>query len=187
MAKWKKHLKHYESLLKELNETQKEGVDELKFKRSSIIASDVAQQFFCEKKVEMQYIHGRIITETKTIGTEAHEKMLEDSIAQTKPGIKAEDLEAVTGNIALEHGLGKNHTAAYGGPGTYLGHAIGLGVDEPPCLAKGDKTILKDGMVLTIEPGIYRTPFGGCRIEDEVLITRDGSETLNKDARKWWG
>ncbi len=113
-------------------------------------------------------------------------RMLEDSIAQTKPGIKAEDLEGVTGNIALEHGLGKNHTAAYGGPGTYLGHAIGLGTDEPPCLAKGDKTLLREGMVLTIEPGIYRTPFGGCRIEDEVLITKEGSETLNKDIRNWW-
>jgi Xaa-Pro dipeptidase len=113
-------------------------------------------------------------------------RMLEESIAQTKPGIKAEDLERVSGNIAVEHGLGKNHTAAYGGPGTYLGHAIGLGTDEPPCLARGDKTILKEGMVLTIEPGIYRTPFGGCRIEDEVLVTKDGAETLNKDMRDWW-
>ena len=113
-------------------------------------------------------------------------KMLEDSIKFTKPGIRAEELELISGNIAKEYGFGKNHTAAYGGPGTYLGHAIGLGVDEPPVLAKGDKTLLKPGMVLAIEPGIYRTPWGGCRIEDEVLVIEDGAEVLNTYDRKWY-
>lgn len=113
-------------------------------------------------------------------------EMLEESIQATKPGIKAEDLEKISGGIALKYGLAKNHTAAYGGPGTYLGHAIGLGVDEPPVLALGDQTILQPGMVLTIEPGIYRTPWGGCRIEDEVLVTDNGAEVLNLYTRKWW-
>ncbi len=112
--------------------------------------------------------------------------MLDVAIAATKPGIRAEELERISGRIALENNLGANFTAAYGGPGTYLGHAIGLGTDEPPCLAKGDKTILQAGMVLTIEPGLYRTPYGGCRIEDEVLVTETGSEILNSDDRKWW-
>lgn len=113
-------------------------------------------------------------------------EMLEKSIEATKPGICAEELEAVTGGIALKHNFERNHTAAYGGPGTYLGHAIGLGVDEPPCLAKGDKTILVPGMVLTIEPGIYRTEWGGCRIEDEVLVTEAGCEVLNTYGRRFW-
>ena len=113
-------------------------------------------------------------------------KMLDDAIAATRPGIRAEDLERISGKIAVDNGLGPNFSAAYGGPGTYLGHAIGLATDEPPCLAEGDKTILRTGMVLTIEPGLYRTVHGGCRIEDEVLITPDGSEILNKDDRKWW-
>jgi Xaa-Pro aminopeptidase len=114
------------------------------------------------------------------------QEMLVQVIAKTRPGIRAEDLEAITGVIALANDLGACHTVTYGGPGTYLGHAIGLGTDEPPCLAKGDKTTIKPGMVLAIEPGIYRTPYGGCRIEDEVLITRDGVEVLNKDPRNWW-
>jgi len=42
-------------------------------------ASDVASQYFCEKKVEMQYLYGEIETETKNQGTEAHEKLLEGS------------------------------------------------------------------------------------------------------------
>ncbi|MFR0798001.1 MAG: M24 family metallopeptidase [Oscillospiraceae bacterium] len=48
-----------------------------------------------------------------------------------------------------------NHAQAFGGPATYLGHAIGLGVDEPPVLAKRDKTVLIPGMVITVEPGLY--------------------------------
>ena len=128
---------------------------------------------------------GRISSEQKHI-LEVAKELLEVSIAHTRAGIMAEELEEIAGSIAVNYGLGQNFTAAYGGPGTYLGHAIGLGVDEPPVLAKGDKTILRAGMVLTIEPGIYNTPGGGCRIEDEVLVTQDGCLVLNKYDRKWW-
>ena len=53
-------------------------------------------------------------------------------------------------------------------------------------MAKGDKTILVPGMILTIEPGIYRTEWGGCRIEDEVLVTETGFEVLNQYGRRLW-
>lgn len=113
-------------------------------------------------------------------------EMLEKSVEAVKPGITAESLEVISGEIALKYGFKNNHTNAYGGPGTYLGHAIGLGVDEPPVLAKGDKTILVPGMVLTIEPGLYNTSYGGCRIEDEILVTENSFEVLNTYDRKWW-
>lgn len=113
-------------------------------------------------------------------------ELLEVSVESTRPGIMAEELERIAGEVAQGYGLAKNFTSAYGGPGTYLGHAIGLGVDEPPVLAKGDRTILRPGMVLTIEPGIYNTEGGGCRIEDEVLVTETGYEVLNRYDRKWW-
>ena len=57
-----------------------ENQSKLRFNRPFIVVSDVAQQYFCEKKVEMQYIHGRVETEEKLVGTEAHEKLLEDSV-----------------------------------------------------------------------------------------------------------
>jgi Xaa-Pro aminopeptidase len=41
-------------------------------------------------------------------------------------------------------------------------------------------------MVLTIEPGLYRTPVGGARIEDEVLVTETGFEVFTKLERRWW-
>lgn len=113
-------------------------------------------------------------------------QMLKSSVAAMRPGVLAEDLEQISGEIALKNGFDKNHTRTFNGPATYLGHAIGLGVDEPPVLAKGDKTPLIPGMVITVEPGLYMTGFGGCRIEDEVLVTETGTEILNTYDRKWW-
>ena len=113
-------------------------------------------------------------------------EMLEKSIAAMRPGVISEDLEQISGKIAVENGFVKNHTRAFNGPATYLGHAIGLGVDEPPVLAKRDKTVLVPGMVITVEPGLYMTGHGGCRIEDEVLVTESGTEVLNKLPRRWW-
>ncbi|NYB73375.1 aminopeptidase P family protein [Sedimentibacter hydroxybenzoicus DSM 7310] len=112
--------------------------------------------------------------------------MFDQAVAAMKPGVTAQSLERITGKIALDNGFNKNHTNYYNGPATLLGHAIGLGVDEPPVLAEGDKTILRPGMVITVEPGLYNTGVGGCRIEDEVLVTENGCEILNTSGRKWW-
>jgi len=79
MSKWEHQLQEYDSLIRQLVESSETGKAELKFNRPFIKASDIASQYFCEKKVEMEYIHGDIETEQKTLGTEAHEKMLEDS------------------------------------------------------------------------------------------------------------
>ena len=65
----------FDSLAKELGENDGRGM--LRFDRSMVIASDIAAQYFCEKKVEMQYLHGKKETEAKTFGTEGHEKLLE--------------------------------------------------------------------------------------------------------------
>ena len=112
--------------------------------------------------------------------------MFNKSVAAMKPGVTAESLERITGEIALSKGFNKNHTRAYNGPATLLGHAIGLGVDEPPVLAKGDVTLLVPGMVITVEPGLYRTGYGGCRVEDEILVTENGTEDLNCSPLRWW-
>jgi Xaa-Pro aminopeptidase len=99
------------------------------------------------------------------------------AIAAVKPGKTCEEIDAVARNIITDAGFGKHF-------GHGLGHGIGLRIHEDPRLAPGDTTILKPGMVITVEPGIYLKGWGGIRIEDDILVTKSGSEILSKAVPK---
>ena len=60
-----------------------------------------------------------------------------------------------------------------------LGHGVGLEVHEPPWLSRDPGTV-EVGDVITLEPGLYEPDFGGCRLEDLVLVTADGNENLTQ-------
>jgi len=65
-----------------------------------------------------------------------------------------------------------------------LGHSIGLAVHDGAGLHPASEVILKPNMVFTDEPGVYVPGFGGVRIEDDVLVTRQGPKYLTTTARE---
>lgn len=58
------------------------------------------------------------------------------------------------------------------------GHGVGLQVHEAPSVTSGEETVLSEGMIITIEPGIYLPGIGGVRLEDMVLVKKEGCEVL---------
>jgi len=61
-----------------------------------------------------------------------------------------------------------------------MGHGVGTEIHEPPGLAPDSKDILREGMVITVEPGIYVPRLGGARWEDTLLVKKDGHKLLTK-------
>lgn len=94
------------------------------------------------------------------------------AIKAVKPGISTHELDLIARNYIKEKGYGE-----YFGHG--LGHGIGLQIHEYPSVSfKAENKILKEGMIITIEPGIYIPNFGGVRIEDDILVTKNSYEIL---------
>lgn len=93
---------------------------------------------------------------------------LRDDIAATVPDAKVREV------ISEEY-------IQYYYPG--LGHGVGLDVHEEPSMSQTSKQDILAGQVVTIEPGVYVPNWGGMRIEDTILVTRDGYEVLTKYPR----
>lgn len=98
------------------------------------------------------------------------------AIAAARPGITAEALDRVARSFLARNGFGKAF-------GHSLGHGVGFEVHEPPYAARRQKTVLKEGMSLTVEPGVYLEGNLGVRIEDLILITADGCEVLSRSGK----
>lgn len=94
-------------------------------------------------------------------------------VKNIKPGMTGKEADALTRDYITEKGYGD-----YFGHST--GHGLGMEVHEGPSLSFRSETKLVPGMVVTVEPGIYIPNVGGCRIEDDIVITETGNRRLTK-------
>src|SRR5262245_16094097 len=103
-------------------------------------------------------------------------KAQQAGIKAIRPGARCCDVDAAARRVIDEAGFGKQFSHG-------LGHGIGLNIHEAPRFSVAFATKLKAGMVVTVEPGIYLEGWGGVRIEDDCLVTRNGAEVLTSVPR----
>lgn len=121
--------------------------------------SDVARTFKLKKDIELEMAY-ELVQEANDLG-----------VAAVAPGVKTSEVDKVVRDKLNESGYELIHAT---------GHGVGLTVHEGPSISEWSKDVLEEGMVFTIEPGVYVEKKFGVRIEDMVLVTKEGCRVLTK-------
>ena len=131
----------------------------LKYKR---YCSDRTRTVYAKKNFHFateQHFKSRKIQKAYDTVLKAHDR----AIAKARSGMKAKEIDALARNVIEKAGFGKYFIHS-------TGHGVGLDIHEMPYISKRSKTVIEDGMVYTIEPGIYIPGHFGIRIEDMVTM-----------------
>lgn len=121
--------------------------------------SDMTRTFFVEENT-MQEVYDAVLKANLA------------AIAKVKPGVSFQEIDHAAREVIEQAGYGPYFIHR-------LGHGIGLSVHEPYDVSGSNPMLVKEGMCFSIEPGIYLPNQGGVRIEDLVLVTKEGCEVLN--------
>jgi Xaa-Pro aminopeptidase len=94
-------------------------------------------------------------------------------VQAVKPGVTTGSIDEVCRTVIAEAGMAERFEHS-------TGHGVGLDIHEAPWVAATAETILEPGTVITVEPGVYVAGVGGVRIEDTLVVTKDGAEALTQ-------
>ena len=144
---------------------------EKKIEKGDFVVVDLGANYqFYRSDITRTFVAGK--TSEKHIQIfEAVKLAQQSAIESIKPGVPAKEVDQAARRIIKEEGFCDFFVHN-------LGHGVGLEVHEAPILSPDSKDILEKGNVITVEPGVYLPGFGGVRIEDTVLVTKDGVEKL---------
>lgn len=100
------------------------------------------------------------------------ERAVQAALAAARPGVKARDVDNAARSVITDAGYGEFFVHR-------TGHGLGLDIHEQPYITGTSETVLDEGMVFSIEPGIYLPGRFGIRLEDIVILRKDGPEILS--------
>jgi Xaa-Pro aminopeptidase len=131
---------------------------------------------YCSDQTRTVWV-GPVSRGARRVYDAVHEAQLA-AIEAVRPGITAGDVDAAGRNVLRKAGLAEYFTHS-------TGHGVGLEIHEAPRIAAGQKEVLRPGMVITIEPGVYFAGKWGVRIEDMVAVTPTGCEVLTPTGKNF--
>lgn len=100
------------------------------------------------------------------------EKAVQAAVAAARPGVKARDVDAAARKVITDAGYGEYFVHR-------TGHGLGIDIHEPPYITATSELVLDEGMVFSIEPGIYLPGRFGIRLEEIVILRKDDAEILS--------
>ncbi|MEI6490789.1 MAG: M24 family metallopeptidase [bacterium] len=106
------------------------------------------------------------------------------ALSMIKPKMKCSEIQTAVENFFKEKGYltsgkGKEFKFAEGFVHS-IGHGIGKDLHESPRFGRGSEDVLEEGDVVTVEPGLYYSKIGGIRLEDMILVTKNGAKNLTR-------
>jgi Xaa-Pro aminopeptidase len=105
-------------------------------------------------------------------------EVVQEMVAELRPGLRAGRIADVLWEGIRKRGYSKSHVL--------IGHGIGTFINEPPFIMSWQDFVIREGMVINLEPAIYEDGVGGVRIEDPYLITATGAERLSTADQTLW-
>ena len=105
------------------------------------------------------------------------ERAVQAALSAARPGVMAKDVDAAARNVITEAGYGEFFVHR-------TGHGLGIDIHEPPYITATSEVVLDEGMVFSVEPGIYLQGRFGVRLEEIVILRADGPEILSELTRE---